>query len=164
MVKRAYGSLTLEILRNRLSYDPMTGVFTWLHATARGRPGSVAGARHPGGYLNICINNKLYLSHRLAWFYVTGSWPPNKIDHINCVRDDNRFSNLRLANDAENSYNKKPLRRLKGAYCTGGKYWYSAISAGRRQIYLGSCANEEEAHALYCAAARRYHGEFANPE
>lgn len=43
------------------------------------------------GYVGVRICGKNYRAHRAAWFYVYGSWPENQIDHINCIRDDNRI-------------------------------------------------------------------------
>jgi hypothetical protein len=39
--------------------------------------------------------------------------------------------------------------------------WYAQISVNRKPTRLGSFHTEDEAHAAYCIAARRVHGEFA---
>ena len=92
--------------------------------------------------------------------------PVNKIDHINTVRDDDRFCNLREANDSESARNTKCHRDsthgLKGVYWSVKELkWWAKISVDGRCIRLGRVATAEEAHAAYCAAARQYHGEFA---
>jgi len=74
-------------LKSNLHYDPDTGVFTWLKFRSRyAKVGAVAGCveNHHSGkkYLTINFAGKLYLAHRLAWFYVHGI-EPNQIDHIN---------------------------------------------------------------------------------
>ena len=109
--------LTAERLREVLDYGPDTGVFTWkIRTNSRVKVGDVAGALRPDGYIQISIDGRLHRAHRLAWLYVTGESPPDQIDHINGVRDDNRIANLRLATSAENKQN---LRRAKSRNKTG---------------------------------------------
>ena len=59
-----------------------------------------------GGYRKITIDGKVYSAARLAWFYKTGRWPDPEIDHINRIRDDNRWENLREATRADNLANR----------------------------------------------------------
>ncbi len=66
--------LTQSQLKELLSYDQETGVFTRLDGQNAGK---VAGAINKG-YLRIRINGKRYYAHRLAWLYVHGAAP--KID------------------------------------------------------------------------------------
>ena len=58
------------------------------------------------GYRTIMIDKVRFMEHRLAWFYVTGSWPEEVIDHIDGVKDNNIFSSLRAASYRQNSSNK----------------------------------------------------------
>jgi hypothetical protein len=100
---QAKTKLTQEDLKKFLHYDPETGVFTWIAKPAKKIVvGTVAGNPLPNGYLRISLNKKEQYSHRLAWLYSYGHMPPDQIDHINGVRDDNRLTNLRLANQGEN--------------------------------------------------------------
>src|SRR6202035_4009666 len=98
--------LTAERLREFIHYDPLTGVFTWLvlpvcrgpRFVGRGpnqvRVGGIAGCvSKSNGYRRIKIGGHPYCAHRLAWLYMTGTWPKDEIDHINRVRSDNRFCN-----------------------------------------------------------------------
>jgi hypothetical protein len=86
-------------------------------------------------------------------------------DHANRDTLDNRDSNLRVATRSEN--NRNSIRRagpgLKGAI-RNGPYFKGAIWIEGKQIYLGSFRTAEAAHAAYCFAARRFHGEFARTE
>lgn len=94
-----------EKLKEMLTYNPETGLFTWNVQRMRIKAGSVAGSKERNGYIVIAIQGKYYKAHRLAYFYVNGSWPVNNIDHINRVRDDNRITNLRDATFDENRMN-----------------------------------------------------------
>jgi hypothetical protein len=95
-------TLTVERLRELLTYDPETGELRWRVTRRRAAKGSLAGTLNRNGYRNIEVEQRCYKAHRLAWLYVTGEWPKETIDHINCKRDDNRWANLRQATTAEN--------------------------------------------------------------
>jgi len=162
--------ITANRLREVLHYDEETGIFTWKVATAnRTKVGSVAASRHSEGYLTVFVDGKSYKLHRLAWLYQTGNWPVADIDHINCVKDDNRFSNLRESTRAENSRNRMKRCNNKSGFkgvCwdTKSRKWRSRIMAKGEYFFLGYFHSPEEAHTAYCAAAEKLHGEFARPE
>lgn len=158
--------LTADRLREVVDYDPGTGVFTW-KASTRGhvKKGSVAGSVKERGYRGIGIDGILYREHRLAFLYQTGEWPKEQIDHINGVRDDNRYANLREATNAENRRNSK--RRVNNRSGFKGVSWHNQSRRWRARIklhgkstHLGLFASKENAYAAYCAAAEKYHGEF----
>jgi len=74
--------LTAERLRAVLSYNPNTGLFTWIKPS-KFHPrmqGQVAGSVGTGGYIHIRVDGKKYRAHRLAWLYVYGL-PPYAISH-----------------------------------------------------------------------------------
>lgn len=164
---------TPEYMKEAVHYDADAGLFVWKHRNDMPKEwnvrwvGRTAGWRTTGGYAVITINGKYHKSHRVAWVIHTGEWPDRYIDHINGDSSDNRIANLRQATPSENSFNakgkKERLSGLKGAHWdkqTG--MWKSQIQLYGVNKHLGRYVTKEEAHAAYCEAAARLHGEFAN--
>lgn len=96
--------LTQDELKQYLHYDPLTGVFCRVN-NSRGKSGSI----NKSEYRVISVKNKPYYAHRLAWLYMTGEFPKGMLDHINQIKSDNVFTNLREADKALNSKNT-PVR------------------------------------------------------
>ena len=103
--------ITQDRLKERLSYDAETGLFKWRGALAGCRSNGIAGYKMPCGYMQIRIDNRLYMSHHLAWLYINGCFPSKDIDHINRNRSDNRIVNLREVNRSENLINSSKSNR-----------------------------------------------------
>lgn len=149
--------VTLERLREALSYEPTTGVFTWRVGC---RAGTEAGTRS-NGYVAITIDQCIYRAHRLAWFYAHGVWPTHQIDHINGRRSDNRLANLR---EVTNSLNQQNQSGPQAGNSTGylgvfqrGNRFEASITADGRYTYLGLFPTAEAAHAAYAEAKRKQH-------
>ena len=131
----AKADLTLERLREVLFYETDTGLFRWLIRCAPwAGPGEIAGSVNKRGYLSIGIDRAVFQSHRLAWFYVTGSWPTGLIDHINQKPGDNRFCNLRDVTNSENLLNRS---RANAGNVTGVLGVTRRSSDGRFQAHIG---------------------------
>ena len=145
--------LTQVRLKELLAYDLETGIFTNLK-TGKGRKafGVVVGSIHKEGYTSSMIDGKNYLHHRLAWLFVNGVFPPNDIDHINGVRDDNRLINLRAAERFENNQNIES----RDVRYEAGK-WRARICVQGQRHNLGRHARREDAEAAYAAAKARLH-------
>lgn len=157
--------LTQQEMKDLLYYDPNTGSFTWrVSLSKRIKEGQKAGCVNSAGYVDIRIHKRKYKAHRLAWLYVYGYHPPQYIDHINGVCNDNRIVNLRLATHTENLANAKKRKntvcRLKGVTLRSGRY-DARIRVKTVLIYLGRYDTEQEAHAAYLAAAEKKFGAFA---
>lgn len=117
--------LTQDELKELLHYDPDTGVFTWkVSPTNNVKVGDVAGCRYPEGYIKVHFKGKPYRAHRLAFLYMTGEWPKDQVDHINHIRDDNRWRNLRDVSHQENHRNM--TRQKNNTSGVTGVYWEKA--------------------------------------
>jgi len=88
------------------------------------------------------------------------------VDHIDRNPLNNRRSNLRLCSTAENSRNRVSAKRSTSQYLgvsRCGKQWQAGIRILGKKVNLGVFANGIDAARAYDAAARKHHGEFANP-
>lgn len=158
-------NLTQKRLREVLSYDPVTGIFTRL---LKGSRRSQAGNRRPDSRIIITIDGTKYRAHHLAWLWCYGSFPLMEIDHINRQPSDNRIANLREISRIGNVWNAPdtPTKRnrsgFRGVIANTNKYhrdkpWASKIMVRGRQIHLGTFATPEAAHEAYLAAKRERH-------
>lgn len=155
-----------ERLKSLIEYDPETGQWKWLIARRGVAAGSIPNNISTGGRRRISIDRVSYLSSRLAWFYMTGNWPTDDIDHHNRIRDDDRWENLRLATRSQNLANRRKRRSgLKGVTFYKRhrkKPWSACISDKGKRIHLGYYESEVEAHQVYLEAAKAHYGEFAS--
>jgi hypothetical protein len=105
--------------------------------------GKIAGNVHKGtGYINSCIDSRLYKAHRLIWKLYYGE-DPNVIDHINGIKDDNRICNLRSVTTLMNNKNQRINKNNKSGYsgvhyCEKVDKWQVLINdEANRTISLG---------------------------
>lgn len=171
---------TPEQLRQLLRYEPETGKLFW-----RPRPVEMFknkqaygmwNTRYAGEEAFTTINNlgyrkgtllgRTYLAHRVIWAVHQGEWPSDQLDHADSDKLNNRIGNLREATASENMRNQGTQKSNKSGY--KGVSWSARatafqayIRAEGRRIFLGYHATAEAAHAAYCEAAKKYHGEFA---
>lgn len=150
--------LTQERLKELLHYDPETGLFTWLEARGKYvKAGHVAGHTDDYGYIRIGVEGRHQRAHRLAWLYMTGEWPALEIDHIDRDKTNNRWSNLREADRATNTYNvakkKHNTSGFSGVSRSGGR-WTANVRIRGRVVHLGCFDEKTEAAAAVQGAAR----------
>ena len=144
--------LTAERVRELLSYNKETGIFTWrVSRPGPARAGDVAGrlAKH---YWYIGVDGKYLIAHRLAWLYEYGVWPSGEIDHIDRNKLNNRIANLRDVNRATNVQNQP----AKGFYFQRGLFVACVVANGKRYD-LGAYKTEAEASAAYLSGKRILH-------
>lgn len=170
-------TVAIEYLKTRLSYDPQSGLLSWLprdrsefksdraYRAWVGRFQNREGftAMTANGYKIGRIGQINIFAHRVAWALHYGGWPDGEIDHINGNRSDNRIANLRVVSTKENARN----RRLDHRNTTGvsGVYWHKEVgkwcaAIGKREK-LGYFSDFDEAVKARKAAEDRY-GYHAN--
>lgn len=156
--------LTAERVKELLDYDPNTGNFYRKTTITNGiNIRNVAGCLIKKGYIQIGIDRQQYLAHRLAWLVETGSFPNGQIDHINCIKTDNRIANLRCVSNSVNQQNKNKASKnsssgfLGVSWMTKAKKWRSQIQVNKKVIYLGLFEDKEKAHNAYVQAKRFLH-------
>lgn len=160
--------ITLERLKELVSYDPETGVFTRKKVAGSGRQpeGKRADSVHPDGYAYVTVDRMIYLAHRLAWIYMTGEIP-EYIDHRNNDKADNVFSNLRLATQHQNQCNHLRMitnkSGIKGVcWVTRYKRWVAQVQIKGKPNWLGSFHSKEEAEMVVKAFRELHHKDFVN--
>lgn len=150
-----------DALKKLLRYSKSSGIFTWLVTRSRTTKGSEAGSLGVWGYVNICIDKKQYRANRLAWFYVTGEWPVELIDHKNGVKHDNRWRNLRAATHSINNQNIRAALKTNKSGFLGVRIrpngFSSQIYFCGKTVQLGRFKTAQKAHAAYVSAKRKYH-------
>lgn len=150
--------LTQARLKELLGYDAETGVFTWkVSVNSRVPVGAVAGTLMVKGYIQIGVEGRPYLAHRLAWFYTYGVWPEADIDHIDRVRDNNAIENLRPVSNKQNHENAGMNRNNTSGFrgvCwrKDCQRWVAKITHHSKQINLGYFETPDDASAAYEAA------------
>lgn len=174
---RPYQETVLTDLARLVTYDPETGVFTWLPRTrsmflqaCSWRTWNTrfafkpAGRVDAAGYVAISFGGKKVKAHRLAYFMVHDECP-ELLDHINGLTADNRIENLRPANSSQNNMNRAIGRRNK----SGGKgvswhkksgKWQVHVRSGGLVHYCGLFVDIDAARSARQRKASELHGEF----
>ena len=153
---------TQERVLELLDYDPTTGIFQHKAPRARAIGKDSAGCKRKDGYIVINVDGRPCRAHQLAWLIVFGKWP-QRLDHINRQKDDNRICNLREATQAENLANRvhyagKPITGVRWA--AHAKKWMARTAVGGKTKFLGYFHTREEAEATYWAKRREMFPEF----
>jgi hypothetical protein len=161
-------------LKEVLEYNHDTGLFTWIKAVevrkrADRKVSNVAGYKTNHGYIVIMVKQKEYRAHRLAYLYMTGKFPENDIDHINHIRDDNRWTNLRDATGSQNQANQAKRKNNTSGYKgvswnERDKRWRAQIKYMNKHIHIGHYTTAEEASEAYKKKATELNGEFSYTE
>lgn len=158
---------SVDELREKLNYDPDTGILTWKKLRNSSRVGQVAKSLDVAGYVQISFGTGcVHKGHRVAWAIYHGEWPTGPIDHINGCRSDNRIANLREVDHRTNCQNVRIGSMINNSTGVLGVWkvktstlrpYRAKIMSGGKQYHLGGYATVEEAHAAYVEAKRKLH-------
>lgn len=155
-------SVNADQIRNLFDVSSSDGALIRRQRHGRFAAGARAGTAHVHGYIQISINGRFYLAHRLVWLHVHGKWPLGELDHINGNKSDNRIENLRDVSRATNMENVRRPRTNNSSGYLGvsldrAGFWAAKINVSRKTIYLGRYASPERAHQAYVEAKRKLH-------
>lgn len=142
----------LDHITDNYTYDRDAGrVFN----SRKGRP---ALGINSNGYLRVhtTLNEKTinFQAHHVVWFFEYGEWPTSCMDHIDGVKTNNHYTNLRLVTSRENSQAYRKSIKSTSPYHgvsweKAGKKWLSTILVERKNKVLGRFTCELEAARAY---------------
>ena len=162
---RKLNDLTQLELLQEVSYNSESGMFISLKNSKCRKIGDLLGTLTKRGYVVIRVLGNQYKAHRLAWLYMTGSFPKGMLDHKDTIKSNNQWSNLREATTYENAWNvgvhPKSSTGFKGV-CKRKCGYEVSIQANGKRKYLGVFKTAEEAGKAYTEAAKQLHKNFFN--
>lgn len=127
--------------------------------------GTEAGHPSSKGYLQVKIDRRNYMVHRVIFVMIHGDVlnSETQVDHVKVVTSANRIEHLRAATHSQNAAYAK--RRVDSTYGKGIKFkrgrYEAYINVRGKRIYIGSYREVEQARTAYAEAARKHFGEFA---
>jgi hypothetical protein len=186
---KAQKGVTPEVLKDLLDYNPETGELWWKPRPVKyfedrgGRytaerskrifdtsfAGTIAlNCPNLSGYSRGNIFGRLMLAHRAAYMIMTGQplTRMHQIDHINGVRSDNRWANLRLATNTQNQHNSGSAKGSSSKFVgvswdRFANKWCAYICPENRKVHLGYFESETAAASARDKAAAKMFGEYA---
>lgn len=177
LAKDKYRGITANRVRELFDYKPETGQLIWKKyrplqkKKTGGRPiseGDTAGyISTSDGYRYIGFDHQEILAHRLIWLWMTGQFPKCQIDHINKIRNDNRWVNLREATNSQNTHRADTGRPntstgIKGIWFDKSRNQYRVrLRCNGADVAIGRFLTLDEAIKQKEAAELKYFGEFA---
>lgn len=167
--------LTQQYLKECVTYNPDTGIFTWntrplshfknshcCNAWNARWANKYTGSISDEGYFLVKVNHKTYKAHRIAFLYMEGYFPENQVDHIDRNKLNNKWDNLREVSNQCNQQNCNISKNNTSGVCgvsfnkRSGK-WVVRIGVLWQRLCIGSFENFED------AVMARYKEELNNP-
>jgi hypothetical protein len=152
--------LTQKRLKEVLDCNPDNGLFYWKSSEHNKSTDKPAGTK-TNGYICIQIDRKLYRAPRLAFLYMEGYFPEYDVDHINRIRDDDRWINLRHVSRSCNVRNCDMLQNntsgITGVcWNTRTGKWIVQLTINNERKWLGSFNDLSEAVQVRWEAEVKY--------
>lgn len=150
-------------LKELFDYDPSGALVK--KARRRGNIVGVAAGSKSTTYINVMVDGRRYLLHRLVFLFHNGH-TPQQVDHVNGDPNDNRIENLRAATAAENARNRK-IRANSGTgvknvhYDRRKRKYVVRLKVDGKNRRFGMYAALEDAATVARVLRERHHGEFA---
>ncbi len=158
-------------LAELVTYDPERGEFRWKQRmSARVYAGDIAGtvSKSPG-YRQLKIDGKKVRAARLAVYMMARELPAEVVDHINGIKTDDRYANLRCVTQQQNLVRKAPrtdntngfpgVQRCK--FKRKPDAWRASIKRNGVKQSLGIYSSPLLAWLAYVAAKQSEHGPLA---
>ncbi|MEO0343046.1 MAG: HNH endonuclease [Pseudomonadota bacterium] len=164
------GKLTFPTADCLLSHMRLNGLgLVWTVPTSnRIKSGDRVGCLGSNGYRWAGFKGVSYSEHQLVWIDSRKEQPPDLIDHINGIRDDNRPQNLRAASRSQNAANGLAhidnSTQVMGVHKHHDGRWPAQISILGKRHHLGCYETLSEARRAYHDAAKMYFGEYTRLE
>lgn len=143
-----------QTLKKHVIYNPDTGMFTYI------KSGKLIDNKNKLGYVRVSIEGKRYLAHRLAIVYMGGELKDKEeVDHLNRVKNDNRYSNLIVGTSRDNKMNRDLQDNnhtgVNGvSFCKTNSMYEANVKTQGRKIFLGYYDSLHDAKIARQAANR----------
>ena len=149
-------------------FDYKDGNLYWKNKTtnlSRVKINAIAGSTGKKGYLQIGINQKLYLAHRVI-FLMHHGYMPDFVDHIDGNKENNFIENLREASRGQNRMNSKLQLNNKSTIKNVNWHkkqnkWVVQLGVEGKKLYFGAYFDLNVAKFVAETMRHKYHKQFA---
>lgn len=151
----------VSVLHELYEYCKDSGYLIWKTGRFAGKV--VSPSVNDKGYRRAWVLGVQYAQHQIIMAMLRGEWVPigMEVDHINGIRSDNRYCNLREVSAKANRQNNRTSKKRNRLGVLGlseikGKF-RARIYASGKHIHLGYFDTPQEAQAAYIKAKRTVH-------